>query len=141
MSTENQRIAEEGLNAWNSQDPDLYIKNIADDYVWESDMLPKPVHGAAELKAVMNVYFNAFPDLHLEVEKAVATDDMTVQCWRATSTHKGEFLGVPATNKPVTIRGCTVNELRKGKIVKTTTYADRMTLLGQFGVLKAAAAS
>jgi steroid delta-isomerase-like uncharacterized protein len=141
MSTENQQIATEGLNAWNSQDPDLMIKNISDDYVWESDWLPQPVRGAAELRAAMNYYFNAFPDLHLEVERSVITEDMTIQCWRATSTHKGEFLGVPATNKPVNIRGCTVSEVKNGKISKTTTYADRMTLFTQFGTLKAAAAS
>jgi steroid delta-isomerase-like uncharacterized protein len=138
---ENERITQETFAAWNAHDPELYTAHVADDYVWESDWLPNPVRGPQEVKVAMQAYFTAFPDLRLDVETTIASDNVVAKTWTATGTHKGEFLGVPATNKHVSARGCTVVELEDGKVIKSTTYSDRMTLLKQLGVLKSVAAS
>jgi steroid delta-isomerase-like uncharacterized protein len=138
---ENERITKETFAAWNAHDPEAYVAHIADDYVWESEAFPKPVRGREEVKATMKAYFAAFPDMHLQVETSVVTDNYVVKAWIATGTHKGEFLGVPATNNRVSVRGCTVVEFKDGKVVKSTSYSDRMTLLEQLGALKSAAAA
>jgi steroid delta-isomerase-like uncharacterized protein len=139
--SENERITQETFAAWNAHDPEAYAAHIADDYVWESESFPEPVRGKEAVKATMRANFAAFPDLHLEVETSVASDNHVAKTWIATGTHKGESLGVPATNKHVSVRGCTVVEIKDGRVVKSTSYSDRMTLLQQLGVLKSAAAA
>jgi predicted ester cyclase len=88
--------------------------------------------------------FGAFPDLRWEVEQILASGDFVVVRSRITGTHKGNFLGIAATNRPVNSHGCNIVELRNGKAVRSRTYSDNATLFQQLGVLalpKAAAAS
>jgi steroid delta-isomerase-like uncharacterized protein len=139
--SENEKITQETFAAWNAHDPDRYVESITDDYVWESDSFPFPIRGRDAVKTVMKMYFAAFPDLKFEIEASVASGNHVAKAWIATGTHKGEFLGVPATNKPVSLRGCTMIELKDGKIVKSTAYTDRMALIQQLGVTKFAAAA
>lgn len=80
------------------------------------------------------MYFNAFPDLHFETEQVLASGDYVVVRWQASGTHKGEFNGIAPTNRRVTSRGCGVSEIKNGRLVKTSSYSDQLTLLRQFGV-------
>jgi steroid delta-isomerase-like uncharacterized protein len=89
----------------------------------------------------MAVYFTAFPDLRMDIDTTIAADNHVVICWTVSGTHEGEFMGVPATHKHASVRGCTVTELSDGKIVKSATYTDRMTLFNQLGLAKSASAS
>jgi predicted ester cyclase len=65
----------------------------------------------------METYLRAFPDLHLAIEQIVATGSFVITRWHATGTHRGELMGIAPTNKGGSVRGCTVNELKNGKIV------------------------
>jgi steroid delta-isomerase-like uncharacterized protein len=142
MSTaDNIEIVKQAYAAWNAHDPDQYVQLIADDYVWDTDFFPAPVRGAEETKKAMSVYFTAFPDLRMDIETTIAADNHVVICWTVSGTHQGEFMGIPATHKNASVRGCTVTELRDGKIVKSATYSDRMTLFQQLGLAKSASAS
>jgi steroid delta-isomerase-like uncharacterized protein len=140
-TSENERITDETFAAWNAHDPERYVEWIADDYVWESDSFPFPIKGREAVKTVMKMYFAAFPDIKFEIETSVASGNCVAKAWIATGTHKAEFLGVPATNKQVSVRGCTIIELKDGKIVKSTAYSDRMALMEQFGITKPAASA
>jgi steroid delta-isomerase-like uncharacterized protein len=139
--SENEKITQDTFAAWNAHDAERYVEFISDDYVWESDAFPFPIRGREAVKTVMQMYFAAFPDIQFEIETTVASGNFVAKAWIATGTHKGEFLGVPATNKRVSLRGCTMIELKDGKIVKSTAYSDRMALMQQLGAMKSAAAA
>jgi steroid delta-isomerase-like uncharacterized protein len=81
------------------------------------------------------MYFAAFPDLQYEIEQILAVGDYVVSRWRATGTHKGNFIGIPATNRSISARGCTVTEIRNGKAIRGRIYADNAALLQQIGAL------
>lgn len=139
--SENEKITQETFAAWNAHDPERYVEWITDDYVWESDAFPFPIRGREAVKTVMKMYFAAFPDMQFEIEATVASGNHVVKAWIVTGTHKGDFLGVPATNKRVSVRGCTLIELRDGKIAKSVAYSDRMALMQQLGAMKFTAAA
>jgi predicted ester cyclase len=40
-----------------------------------------------------------FPDIVYNIEDLIAEDDKVVARWTAQVTHKGEFMGIPPTNK------------------------------------------
>lgn len=60
----------------------------------------------------------AFPDLHVEIEDAIAQDDKVVVRWRTTATHAGHGLGLPPTNRSVSAVGLSWMRFSDGKIVE-----------------------
>jgi len=74
------------------------------------------------------------PDLRFEVHDTISEGDKLVVYWTITGTHRGEFLGVPPTNKKVSFSGITINQIRNGKIIESTVIWDGLGLLEQFGI-------
>jgi predicted ester cyclase len=50
------------------------------------------------------MYRAAFPDLRMEAQDVLASGDKVVARVRATGTHEGEFMGLPATGKGVDVQ-------------------------------------
>jgi predicted ester cyclase len=53
--------------------------------------------------------------------------------WRSRSTHKGEFMGIPATGKEVVITGISIVQVVAGKIIESWNNWDRMSMMQQIG--------
>jgi len=76
--------------------------------------------------------FVAFPDWHWEILNVVADRDYVVGRFKGTGTHRGDFQGVKATGRQVTISECTLyrvetaNSLRSG-ISPLTAKAASLT--------------
>jgi steroid delta-isomerase-like uncharacterized protein len=91
------------------------------------------VHGPAGFRAHYDQLKGAFPDIRFTIEEAIAERDMVAVRWTATATHQGDHLGMPATNKPVTITGMGFARIRDGKIVETWNNWDMMGLMHTIG--------
>src|SRR5688572_8589714 len=76
-----------------------------------------------------------FPDFDITVEDLVAEDDKVVKRWVFTGTHSGEFGGIPATGKRVTMRGITLYRLARGKVSEMYWNYDVFGLLQQLGAI------
>jgi steroid delta-isomerase-like uncharacterized protein len=87
------------------------------------------------------MYVRAFPDLHFEIEQILASADYVITRWRATGTHGGELMGIPPTNRGAVTHGCTVTEVKNGKMAREWVYWDTGNLLRQLGVLPSPGAS
>lgn len=57
----------------------------------------------------------AFPDLRVQIDALISTDDNVVVRWTARGTHRGEGLPLPPTNRPVAFSGITWLQIRDGK--------------------------
>lgn len=133
---DNVRIAQEAFDAWNAHDPKRVVALHDEQFVMESDTLPAPMRGQEAERHFVEMYLQAFPDLHFTVEQVLASGDYVVTRWHAIGTHRGELMGIPATNRRGEgIHGCTVIEVKNGKIVREWLYWDSATLLRQLGVL------
>jgi len=78
---------------------------------------------------------NAFPDFHLGIEDVISEKDKVVVRWESTSTHKGVFMGIPATNKVIVRNGVTIYRLVDGRIVDWWNKSDNLSLMQQLGVI------
>ena len=76
------------------------------------------------------------PDVQLTVEDMIGEKDRVVVRWSARATHRGVFLGIPATGKAVSFTGLALYRLAKGKIVER--WAE-VNLLGVSEQLRATA--
>jgi steroid delta-isomerase-like uncharacterized protein len=132
---DNRRLIEEAYAALNRRDLDAHLKLLDNAYVWESDTFPAPVKGQEAIRQTFNEYFNAFPDMRIEIEQILATGDHVVVRYRSIGTHKGEFRGIAPTNRKVNINGCNVHEVRNGLCIRTFGYFDRLAMREQLGAV------
>jgi steroid delta-isomerase-like uncharacterized protein len=108
-------------------------------FVWEDvvEQVPFPGQGPglAGLQDVLRGMRNAFPDLHFGVEEQVAKGDKVVTRFEWTGTHRNEFLGVPATGRPVKVWGIVIDRLEDGRIKETRIIMDIFGLMMQLGAV------
>ena len=74
--------------------------------------------GVGEFLAARTYILTAFPDLRIAVEATAAQGENVVVRWSIEGSHRGEFLGVAATNRPVKFRGITWLRFADGRIVE-----------------------
>jgi predicted ester cyclase len=89
---------------------------------------------------------DAFADAQYVVESFVEDGDKFADEWTFTGTNTGPFRlpdgsEVPATGKPVAIRGMELVEVRDGKIVVDNLYYDFMAAVVQLGLVPEGAAA
>ena len=76
---------------------------------------------------------SAFPDMKITVEDVFGADDRVALRWSGTMTHKGDQLGVAATNREVKLSGITIARIRDGQIVEGWDHWDQLGLMKQIG--------
>ncbi len=91
-------------------------------------------YGLEVFKQNCNDNFNAFPDIHWTIDDMIVERDKIVVRYTMTGTHKGEFRGIPPTNKKVTIWGIDIHRFVGGKLVECWSRVDTMGFLQQFGL-------
>lgn len=107
---------------------------ISENYV-NHDTFPGEPAGLEGVKKVLALFLNAFPDLHETTMSLIAEGDRVVHHWRSRATHRGEFRGIPPTNREVTMKGIEIFRVREGKITERWGVADSLGLLQQLGAV------
>ena len=80
----------------------------------------------------------AFPDWRMTVEDLIAGGDKTVARVRVTGTHKGDFMGVPATGTHVDVQLIDIMRFDDaGLVCEHWGVADMLSLMQQLGVVPA----
>lgn len=106
--------------------------------------LHAPRRGRDDIKAFMNGFREAFPDLHFwGAADLIAEGDLVVGRWEGGGTHTGvafkDFLigSLPAaTGRKMHFTGTTVLKLKDGKIVEEVGLDDGVTALQQLGLIE-----
>ncbi len=137
---DNIQLVRKVYDAWNAHDPKRVAASFDETFVAESDTLPAPTRGTEGVRKFVEMYLHAFPDLHFTIEQILATGPYVITRWHGTGTHRGELMGIPPSNKRGEgIHGCTVNEIKNGKVAREWAYWDVASLLRQIGALPASA--
>ncbi len=108
-------------------------------FVWEDvvEQVPFPGQGPGleGLKDVLRGMRTAFPDLVFSIHEQIAEGDKVASRFEWTGTHKGTFLGVPATGRPVRVWGIVIDRLQAGRIQDTRIIMDIFGLMMQLGAI------
>ena len=105
---------EEGMN---KQNPDIIDEFFDANHVYHDPSQPKDLN-LDEWKQLVSTVFTAFPDIHFTVEDQVAEGDKVATRWTFRGTHQGEFMGVLATGKQITVTGINISRHVNGKYVE-----------------------
>ncbi len=119
----------------NDGDVDGFGDALADDFV-EHEELPGLQPTKEGVQAFFRMYLAAFPDLRMDAEDVLASGDKVVARVRATGTHQGEFMGMPATGKSVDVQ--LIDIIRFGDDGLAREHwgvMDAMTMMQQLGAV------
>ena len=134
----NRELLERYVELYNAGDLDACMELYAEDAVqWMHDGL---FDGVDAIQERLARDLTAFPDAKYVVESFVEDDDKFADEWTFTGTNTGPFRlpdgsEVPATGRPVEIKGMEFVEVRDGKIVVDNLYYDFMAAVAQLGLV------
>jgi len=94
--------------------------------------LPPGFEGLRQIGIMMNT---AFPDVVVTEEDLIAGGDKVVERSSAAATHKGAFMGAPATNKKIHWTEIHIYRLRDGKIAEHWFEMAMLELMQQTGAI------
>lgn len=92
-----------GYELLSAGDVDGFAELLAEDFV-EHEETPGVAPTKQGVKEFFRIYLAAFPDMRMDVQDVVSSGDKVVARVRATGTHQGEFMGMPATGKRVDVQ-------------------------------------
>ncbi len=78
-----------------------------------------------------------FPDIVFSIQEQITegADKVRQPLYEWTGTHKGEFLGIAATDRHVRVWGIVIDRIENGRIKDTRIIMDTLGLMIQLGAL------
>lgn len=105
-----ERFEEEAINQGRLQVMD---EIVAEDFV-ELEPLPGQRQGREGLKDVIGMLRTAFPDIRWMCVERICEGEKVVSRFLWTGTQKGAFLGIPATDRSVSVKGVVIDRIAGG---------------------------
>lgn len=93
--------------------------------VVDHDPAPGQAPGLAGIVDFWTEFTTAFPDLTLEADPLVVTDDFITAVFTIHGTHTGPFQGHEPTGREFTVRGIQVSKFIDGKIAERWGSTDQ----------------
>lgn len=121
------------LEGWNNQDWEKLEEYHLDS--WIDHTSPPGMNDLNALKGFFDLLTSAFPDLTLEIPKAIVDGNDVAYLYVLSGTHQGDFMGVPASGKKINIKGMTMLTMEEGKCAQAWGVLDMMSLMQQIGAI------
>ncbi|HXH23178.1 MAG TPA: ester cyclase [Dehalococcoidia bacterium] len=126
-----------GLEALNRHDAAGYAATYAAGAVVHDPQYGEPLKGRDKVRADIQDFFRAFPDLKGSLRSLLVNEDTYAAEFEMTGTHLGPIptpdgVEIPASNKPVRFGGVSIGRVdRNGEIAEERRYYDLASLLAQ----------
>ena len=93
------------------------------------------IRGEKDFKKDCDEWYRVFPDIHFVIDDMVVEGDKVAVRHTWTGTHKGEFMGIPPTNKKVTMWEIYIDRIIEGKFVESWVRYDTLGVMQQLGLV------
>jgi steroid delta-isomerase-like uncharacterized protein len=129
---------------WHNGDESVLDELFATDYV-NHELSNPEVRGREEYKqwakGARAMWNGGLSDWRITIEDLVAEGDKVVKRFVLRGTHTGDLFGVPATGKPIEMRGASLYRITNGQVREIYWNYDLYGLAQQIGALPAPAAA
>jgi len=125
-------VAREFLESFNRRDWTKMRSFFADSYSYtggDGNRMDGPEAGLA----VAQMFANAMSDAKITIRTIHVAGDTALVEFIGSGTHDGDFQGIPASGRKVTMPVITVLDIKDGKIVAEREYMDAAHVLQQMG--------
>ena len=106
----------------------FYAVDFVDHNAWPG--IPPGIEG---MRQTYNIIHSATTDLQVAIDDMVAEEDKIVVRFTATAIHTGEFMGIPATGKAISMMEIRIYRIADGRIVEHWGLMDSESLMQQIG--------
>jgi steroid delta-isomerase-like uncharacterized protein len=86
-------------------------------------------------EAFAKAFYSAFPDLYHTIEETVADEQAVTVRFTLRGTHTGNFMGIPATQKPFEAGAIAILHVVDGKVAELRAQFDQFGMLRELGVV------
>ena len=125
-----QHLAEAFVRMLNTHDPDLVDDFVATDY---RNHNPFVDDGREANRQFWAMFFAALPDLTATMEDLVVAGDRVVGRFVYRGTHRGDFMGIPATGRPVEMRSIDIWRVADSMFVEHWDELNTLEFFQQLG--------
>lgn len=134
---ENRATLRRAIERFNDpEDRTGYFKLYDPDVVLHS-FPPGLAPGIEGVEQFYTAYWTAFPDVRVTLEDVIAEGERLAARYTVRATHRGEFMGIPATGTRVTFEGITILRFEGGRCAERWQSADMLGLMQQLGAIPA----
>jgi steroid delta-isomerase-like uncharacterized protein len=131
---ENKAIALRTSEIVNQKNPDLIEELYPPDFVWHGP--DQDIRGYEQARQFVSPFFDAFPDINITVEDAIAEGDQVATRYTIRGTHRGETEEFgPPTERQMELEGITIHRIEGGKIVEEWERYDNLSVMQQLGLV------
>jgi predicted ester cyclase len=109
-------------------------EDCAPDYVLHSSV-GRDIRGHENNKRFCSDLYDALPDMHFTVDDMVVEGDKAVVRYTMTGTHKGAYMGIPPTNRKITIWAIEIDRVAGGKFIESWVRVDTLGFMQQLGII------
>ena len=107
---------------------------MSEDFVEHEAFPGFPTTGPEAVKAVFDIFLTAFPDLQITPEEMIGEGDKVWVRATISGTHKGEFMGMPPTNKSFNAQIIDIMEIHDDKATAHWGLTDHVAMMQQLGI-------
>jgi steroid delta-isomerase-like uncharacterized protein len=137
---DNKQISQRFIDeCWNQGKMDVLAQLLTEECRYHDPVFPSLTGGAQNIRTHLETCRKAFPDLKFTIDDTIAERNEVVNHWTVTGTHKGDFLGMPPTNRKATVSGISISRIEGSRIAEMWASWNLMSLMQQLGIVPAAA--
>jgi len=92
--------------------------------------------GIDSARAYYANFLTGFSNIEFTIVDVFGQGDKLVKHWRFKGTHTGDFFGIPATGKTVSLDGTTLVRMSNEKIAEERDFYDNYDFLKQLGLIQ-----
>jgi predicted ester cyclase len=122
-----QAFVEDLLNAGRYETAERYLDSV----VTSHNPFPDQQPGREGFVAALRAFREAFPDLRAVATHLVAEGNLVVGRFEVTGTHRGQFMGSPATGNAIHYEEIAIVRFAGEKIVEHWSVADALAIMQQ----------
>lgn len=117
------------FSVWDLLD-EVYDPNV----IAHDDAAPGYSTGIDDLKKLLHVYHNAFPNHTYTLYEMVAEGNMVAYRWSVAAIHRGELFGIEAKGASIYVEGFTIARFNdQGQVAEVWQQWDKHGLFEQLG--------
>jgi steroid delta-isomerase-like uncharacterized protein len=118
---------------WNKRRLDVVDQLLSPSHALNDPIVSGSQVGPELYKRRVVEFRASFPDLCFTTEDIIAEKGKVVVCWIFSGTHQGEFMGIPASGRKVSVEGITIHHITNGRILDSYARWDALGLMRQLG--------
>lgn len=134
MSTEhNKQTARQFFLEQDRRKGPLAPEIVADDYV--ARIGSNPAMDMQSHSGFGSAFYQGFPDLYHTIDDVIGEGDTAVVRFTLRGRQTGNFMGIPATGRPIQVSAIAIMRFEDGKVAELTAQFDQLGMMQQLGVI------